>query len=501
MFMVVLDVLLVDESYAPVLLLVRPFQLLATPICFLVALYASFCYGILYASLAVFPFAFKELIGIIIGACGNYLNQKFYIAKWKANNYRAVSEARLPPMMVGSVLFAGGLFMSAWTGGADVHWIVPCIGIALQGIGCFTIFQAALNYLIDTFQRTTQPTTLARLPVDTYIKAPEDKRHRLSSTSRFHNHAQPLSTLTTFLSMHFSQLLASLLAIATVQGAAISTDDHLVKRASLTQVSNFGNNPSGVKMFVYVPQNVQAKPPVILVLHACAWNAPNFFASTKYGQLADQYGYVLVYGGTPTDGACWDVSSSQTLTHDGGSDSIGLANMVRYALETYNGDASRVFVTGESSGAMMTQVMAAVYPDLFAAGSAFSGVPAGCFSTGSVRGWNSQCAGGKINKTPAQWAAQVHAMYSGFNGQYPRMQIYHGDADTTLNIANLDEAVKEWSGVHGYSGKATRSTSNDPGPNLTKSIYGDRLQGILGHGIGHVVPTNEKEALKWFGIA
>ncbi|EGP83276.1 putative acetyl xylan Esterase/Acetylesterase [Zymoseptoria tritici IPO323] len=301
--------------------------------------------------------------------------------------------------------------------------------------------------------------------------------------------------------MHFSQLLASLLAIATVQGAAISTDDHLVKRASLTQVSNFGNNPSGVKMFVYVPQNVQAKPPVILVLHACAWNAPNFFASTKYGQLADQYGYVLVYGGTPTDGACWDVSSSQTLTHDGGSDSIGLANMVRYALETYNGDASRVFVTGESSGAMMTQVMAAVYPDLFAAGSAFSGVPAGCFSTGSVRGWNSQCAGGKINKTPAQWAAQVHAMYSGFNGQYPRMQIYHGDADTTLNIANLDEAVKEWSGVHGYSGKATRSTSNDPGPNLTKSIYGDRLQGILGHGIGHVVPTNEKEALKWFGIA
>ena len=32
--------------------LVRPFQLLGTPICFLMALYASFCYGILYASLA-----------------------------------------------------------------------------------------------------------------------------------------------------------------------------------------------------------------------------------------------------------------------------------------------------------------------------------------------------------------------------------------------------------------------------------------------------------------
>jgi acetylxylan esterase len=63
---------------------------------------------------------------------------------------------------------------------------------------------------------------------------------------------------------------------------------------------------------------------------------------------------VLIYGQTPTDGACWDVSSNQTLTHDGGSDSTGLANMVRYALQKYNGDSSRVYVTGESSGAMMT---------------------------------------------------------------------------------------------------------------------------------------------------
>lgn len=131
--------------------------------------YASFCYGILYASLAAFPIAFEEvrgynslvgslpflaqLVGILIGAFGNYQNQKFYVSRWKANNFRPVPEARLPPMMVGSVLFAGGLFMFGWSAGADVHWIVPCIGIALEGIGFFTIFQAALNYLIDTFQR------------------------------------------------------------------------------------------------------------------------------------------------------------------------------------------------------------------------------------------------------------------------------------------------------------------------------------------------------------
>ncbi|KAK5118774.1 hypothetical protein LTR85_007980 [Meristemomyces frigidus] len=149
--------------------LVRPFQLLRTPICLLVALYASFVYGILYASLAAFPIEFEEvrgwnklvgslpflamLLGIIIGAGANLFNQKFYLTRWKANHCRPVPEARLPPMMFGSVIFVAGLFIFAWTSAKNIPWIAPCVGIALMGLGFFTIFQAALNYLIDTFQR------------------------------------------------------------------------------------------------------------------------------------------------------------------------------------------------------------------------------------------------------------------------------------------------------------------------------------------------------------
>jgi acetylxylan esterase len=144
--------------------------------------------------------------------------------------------------------------------------------------------------------------------------------------------------------------------------------------------------------------------------------------------------------------------------------------------------------------------MSAIYPDLFTAASEFSGEPAGCFFTGTVRGWNSQCAGGTLHKTQAQWAEQVRAMYPGYTGQYPRMQVYHGDVDKTLNIASFNESIKEWSGIFGYSGNPTQTQNNIPGVKLTKYIYGDRLQGIWGHGFGHVVPTNETEALKWFGI-
>ncbi|KAL3480240.1 major facilitator superfamily domain-containing protein [Aspergillus californicus] len=148
--------------------LIRPFALLATPICFLVALYASFVYGILYLSLASFPVVYQEvrgwnqvvgalpflayLVGILFGAAINLANQRFYISRFKANNNRPVPEARLPPMMLGSVFFTAGLFLFGWTGQKQIHWFPSMVGATCMGLGFFTIFQAALNYLIDTFQ-------------------------------------------------------------------------------------------------------------------------------------------------------------------------------------------------------------------------------------------------------------------------------------------------------------------------------------------------------------
>ena len=81
--------------------------------------------------------------------------------------------------------------------------------------------------------------------------------------------------------------------------------------------------------------------------------------------------------------------------------------MVSYVQSRYDTDPERVFVTGTSSGAMMTQVMLADYPDVFAAGSSFAGVPASCFATTDGSSWNSQCAQGQVNKTPQQWGDLV----------------------------------------------------------------------------------------------
>ena len=46
---------------------------------------------------------------------------------------------------------------------------------------------------------------------------------------------------------------------------------------------------------------------------------------------------------------------------------------------------------------MMSNVLAATYPELIKAVSLYSGVPAGCFvsSSGGVAAWNNTCSGGQ----------------------------------------------------------------------------------------------------------
>jgi acetylxylan esterase len=130
---------------------------------------------------------------------------------------------------------------------------------------------------------------------------------------------------------------------------------------------------------------------------------------TKCPQLADPKGFIATYPSAPHDNNCWDIAPTKTLSHDGGGDSNGIANMLKYTLTKYHADPKRVFVTGTSSGAMMTNVMCTVYPDLIAAGSGYSGVAAGCLagSPGSSPTTTTPTCADGINKMPAQWTSVV----------------------------------------------------------------------------------------------
>lgn len=274
--------------------------------------------------------------------------------------------------------------------------------------------------------------------------------------------------------------------------------------ADLQQITEFGPNPSNVTFYLYVPDTLSASPPLLVYPHWCHGTALDAFANKPWRGLADSLGFPVIYPSTPwTADYCWDVSSPQTLTHDAGGDSLGIASMARWVLEQYpQVDPDRVFVTGVSSGAMMTNVLAATYPDIFAAGSAFAGVPYSCFAGNGSDVWSADCAEGRITHTASEWAARVSAAYPSYSGVRPKMQLLHGTADEVLNVTNWHQEIKMWTAVLGVSPEPTETDEDTPEEGWTKYVYGEKdlVEGFLAEGVTHDIPDQVDEVVRFFEL-
>jgi poly(hydroxyalkanoate) depolymerase family esterase len=224
---------------------------------------------------------------------------------------------------------------------------------------------------------------------------------------------------------------------------------------SLTQVPSgwqVGTEPSWVSMYWYVPTNLPANAPVLVLVHYCSGNAAGIFGQAMSGGIVTQANEKKILLVVPqTTRNCWDVATTPSLTHNGtNNDTRAIVDMTKYAIANKQANANRVYVMGASSGAMVTQALLAAYPDVFKGGAEFAGVPAGCWSVNNPDGqWSSPCAGGQVLKTPMEWGDAVRAMYPGYTGFRPRIQLWHGSADTIINYANYTEAVEQWTNVLG----------------------------------------------------
>jgi endoglucanase len=220
------------------------------------------------------------------------------------------------------------------------------------------------------------------------------------------------------------------------------------KAASLQLVPNWGASgvPTNLSMYIYVPDNLAPNPPILVLLHYWGGGAGGVFAEAQAGGIvaaADQYGFIMV---VPQNPDCWDYSSPQSLTHDGGGQTQGIAQMVNYTVTNYHANANRVYVTGTSCGGMMTEALLGVYPDIFKAGAEFAGVPIG-------GAWT------PVTHTAQQWGDLARACYPGYSGHRPRVQLWHGTADGTVNYTNQLEAIMQWGNVLGLSTNPTYSNT------------------------------------------
>ncbi|RYP47622.1 hypothetical protein DL768_006351 [Monosporascus sp. mg162] len=147
--------------------LARPCIMFFTePILFLLSLYMAFVYGILYLDFTAYPYVFQNarhwsaglsglsFLGIGVGmaiatASSPYINRIYdHFVKRLGG---PMPEARLPHLIILSVLIPIGLFWFAWTASPSVHWASCIIAGIPFGIGFVTLFLGLTSYLIDCY--------------------------------------------------------------------------------------------------------------------------------------------------------------------------------------------------------------------------------------------------------------------------------------------------------------------------------------------------------------
>ena len=124
----------------------------------------------------------------------------------------------------------------------------------------------------------------------------------------------------------------------------------------LTQVTSFGSNPGGLRMWKYVPSGMPQNAPLVLALHACSQQAADY-VKAGWNELADKYKFYVVYPEqTTTNNALtcfnWAGNNTNPITGDndpanltrGMGENESMKQMVDQMKADYSIDGKRVFI-------------------------------------------------------------------------------------------------------------------------------------------------------------
>jgi MFS family permease len=171
--------------------LYRPAHLLVTePVVFFFSLWISFAWAVLYLTFGAITLVFQTSRGWNIQQCGFVFGsmcvgallatilsivQEPYAARWGNTLNRVLRrpkakivspedvdgihkapydpEIRLYFTCIQAAMLPIGLFIFGWTQQASIHWIVPCIGVAVATAGIYAVYLATFNYFADVYHR------------------------------------------------------------------------------------------------------------------------------------------------------------------------------------------------------------------------------------------------------------------------------------------------------------------------------------------------------------
>ena len=190
----------------------------------------------------------------------------------------------------------------------------------------------------------------------------------------------------------------------------------------------------------------------MVMLHGCTQTAADFAAGTRMNELAERDTFLVAY---PEQTAkangrrCWNWFLPAHQRRDAGEPSL-LAGITRQVMETHRVEPGRVFVAGLSAGGAMAAVLAATYPDLYAAAGIHSGL-----------------VHGAAHDVPSAFAAMQQGPPAGARGRGDSIPliVFQGVRDTTVAPANAAALLSPWSST---------APETLTGPGWTRRVYRDR---------------------------
>ncbi|KQP05574.1 PHB depolymerase family esterase [Methylobacterium sp. Leaf93] len=240
---------------------------------------------------------------------------------------------------------------------------------------------------------------------------------------------------------------------------------------------SFGNEAGSRTYKVYVPSGYRGQAlPVIVMLHGCTQNPDDFAAGTRMNDLAEEQTFLVAYPGQPQSAnmqKCWNWFNAGDQQRGRGEPSL-IAGIALEVVKEFSADPSRVYAAGLSAGGAAAAIMAATYPDVFAAVGVHSGLPCGAAS--DMPSAFAAMNGGGTSKAPQ-------------NGPGVPTIVFHGDADKTVKPVNGEQVIALAMPDVSLARTATQGTT-EGGMGFTRTVRTDAsghamLEHWALHGAGH----------------